>query len=663
MRKIRNLGDRWWFTGPAGNTSEVDLPHTWNSVDGQDGGNDYWRGTCMYERNLDMPEFRKGEERVYLEFRGVNASAKVFLNDTPVCVHQGGYSTFRADVTELLRDSNRLAVQADNSVNDRVYPQKADFTFYGGIYRDVNLVVVNRLHFDMDYCGGDGIRITPEVKGQDGWVRVQTFTNEAAAAEAYMGETVTDVRYPDESMDEAIEIQIDILDAAGNKVTSGSGPDCMLVIPGVHLWNGVKDPYLYTAVARLKNKGVTVDEIRGRFGVRSFHVDPGKGFFLNGRSYPLRGVSRHQDWKGLGNAIKKENHRKDMELIREIGANTVRLAHYQHDQYFYELCDEFGMVVWAEIPYISEHMPNGRENTVSQMKELIVQNYNHPCIICWGISNEITISTKDKKDMLDNHRMLNDLCHKMDPGRLTTLACYAVCGPFNPSAHITDLVSWNLYLGWYVPGLFLNDLWMRFFHLRYPKRCLGYSEYGCEAMPDLHARKPRRGDQSEEYQAVYHEYMLRCFERNPYLWSTHVWNMFDFAADARDQGGEPGMNHKGLVTFDREIKKDSFYLYKAYWSDEPFVYIAGRRRADREESVTTVKVYTNQTKVELYAGGCLAAEQMGDKVFEFQVPLEGTVTIEARAGDCRDTAVFNRVAVPNPTYRLARGKPSSGNWV
>lgn len=645
MRKIRNLNDRWQFTGPDGKTSEVNLPHTWNSVDGQDGGNDYWRGACTYERELDMPEFQKGTERVYLEFQGVNASAKVFLNDTQVCAHDGGYSTFRADVTELLQEKNRLRVLADNSVNDRVYPQKADFTFYGGIYRDVNLIVVNRLHFDMDCHGGPGIQITPEVKGKDGCVRIRTFTNAEAA----------DEKNP-------AGIRIDILDAAGAVVASGIGADCTLVIPDVHLWDGVKDPYLYTAVARLEADGKTVDEVRSRFGVRTFHVDPEKGFFLNGRSYPLRGVSRHQDWKGLGNALSRENHRRDMELIREIGANTVRLAHYQHDQYFYDLCDENGMVVWAEIPYISEHMPNGRENTISQMKELIIQNYNHACIVCWGVSNEITISTKDKKDMLDNHRMLNDLCHQMDSTRLTTLACYAMCGPFNPSAHITDLVSWNLYLGWYVPGLFLNDLWMRFFHFRYPKRCLGYSEYGCEAMPNLHSSRPRRGDHSEEYQAVYHEYLLKCFERNPYLWATHVWNMFDFAADARNQGGEPGMNHKGLVTFDRQIKKDSFYLYKAYWSDEPFVHLCSSRFTDRTESEITVKVYSNQPEVALYCDGKLIEKKKGSRIFTFRLPITGEHRLEAAAGEWKDTSVVRKTDKPNPSYRLGR-QGKSANWV
>ena len=568
MREITKIMKGWEFTGPDGTTTTVDLPHTWNARDGQDGGNDYWRGTCIYRTHFAAPQFNTASHQVWIQFDGVNASAHVVLNGSPVCNHDGGYSTFRANITELLRDENELTVEVDNSKNDRVYPQKADFTFYGGIYRDVSLMVVSKNHFTLDYFGGPGIRITPTVQGTDASVQVTTWHD---------GEG---------------EVSIELLDAAGNTVATGKGPDITLTIFNAHLWNGVKDPYLYSCKARLVVNGTVEDETTTRFGVRSFKVDPKKGFFLNGKSYPLHGVSRHQDRKGLGNAITREMHDEDMALIKEIGANTIRLAHYQHDQYFYDLCDEVGMVVWAEIPYISEHMPNGRENTISQMKELIIQNYNHPCIVCWGVSNEITISTKDKKDMLDNHRQLNDLCHEMDKTRLTTLACYAMCGPFNRSAHITDMVSWNLYLGWYVPGFILNDLWMGFFHLCFPNRPFGYSEYGAEGMPNLHSTHPHRGDHTEEYQAKYHEYMLRCFKRHPWMWATHVWNMFDFAADARDQGGEPGMNHKGLVTFDRKTKKDSFYLYKAWWSDEAFVHICSKRFVERTGSTATVKVFS-----------------------------------------------------------------------
>ena len=639
MREITKIMKGWEFTGPDGTTTTVDLPHTWNARDGQDGGNDYWRGTCIYRTRFAAPQFNTASQQVWIQFDGVNASAHVVLNGSPVCNHDGGYSIFRANITELLRDENELTVEVDNSKNDRVYPQKADFTFYGGIYRDVSLMVVSKNHFTLDYFGGPGIRITPTVQGADASVQVTTWHD---------GEG---------------EVSIELLDAAGNTVATGKGPDITLTIFNAHLWNGVKDPYLYSCKARLVVNGTVEDETTTRFGVRSFKVDPKKGFFLNGKSYPLHGVSRHQDRKGLGNAITREMHDEDMALIKEIGANTIRLAHYQHDQYFYDLCDEVGMVVWAEIPYISEHMPNGRENTISQMKELIIQNYNHPCIVCWGVSNEITISTKDKKDMLDNHRQLNDLCHEMDKTRLTTLACYAMCGPFNRSAHITDMVSWNLYLGWYVPGFILNDLWMGFFHLCFPNRPFGYSEYGAEGMPNLHSAHPHRGDHTEEYQAKYHEYMLRCFKRHPWMWATHVWNMFDFAADARDQGGEPGMNHKGLVTFDRKTKKDSFYLYKAWWSDEAFVHICSKRFVERTGSTATVKVYSNQSTVALYVNGNKVGEQTGEHVFTFKVPLNGELHIQAVAGDRTDESVIRHVDTPNPEYKLHKTKSKSANWV
>ena len=636
MRHIINLNQQWEFTDLDGVKSILDLPHTWNNIDGQDGGNDYRRGTCLYEKQFSKPDFDIEKQRVYLEFHGVNASAKVELNGKAVMTHDGGYSTFRSDITALLEKENTMKVWVDNSVNDRVYPQKADFTFYGGIYRDVDLLVVNKNHFDLDYFGGNGIQITATpVEGyKKGEVTIKTFTNCTEA------------------------VTVSIRDAEGREVCSGTGLEVHATIENVRLWNGLDDPYLYTAVATLASG----DEVSSRFGVRDFHYHAKTGFYLNGRSYPLRGVSRHQDRKGLGNAISKKEHLEDMDLICEVGANTIRLAHYQHDQYVYDLCDGRGKEVWAEIPYISEHMPNGRANTISQMKELIVQNYNHASIVCWGVSNEITISTKDKKDMLDNHRELNDLCHKMDPTRFTTLACYAMCGPFNPVAHITDTVSWNLYLGWYVPGLFLNDLWMDFFHKVYPDRCLGYSEYGCEGMPNLHSSHPHRGDHSEEYQAIYHEYMLKCFERHPWMWATHVWNMFDFAADARNQGGEPGMNHKGLITFDRKTKKDSFYLYKAYWSKDPFVHICSKRYEDRTEDSITVKVYSNQNEVSLFVNGDKIETKHGEHIFVFTVPMRAEVQVKATAGETSDDAVFRKVSKPNPNYVLKDSGDKGANW-
>ena len=659
MRRTERLMEDWMFTNQSGKRRPVDLPHTWNAVDGQDGGNDYYRGTCVYEKTVKKPQFSENE-RVYLQFHGVNASARIIFNNKEVCTHDNGYSTFRVDVTDMLQEENTLRVEVDNSVNDRVYPQKADFTFYGGIYRDVEYLIVPKEHFDLDYYGGSGIKITTEVEGKTGIVKVMAYTNVECK--------------------DGTEVSFRLLDADGNVVTEAKGEptkpqrcdmeggqtaadicEAVLKVPEAHLWKGVKDPYLYTLEAILNKNGETVDEITCNCGIRTFLIDPDKGFFLNGESYPLRGVSRHQDWKGIGNAISYEQMEQDMELIREVGANTIRLAHYQHNQYFYDLCDKYGMVVWAEIPYISAHMPEGRANTFFQMRELIVQNYNHPCIVTWGLSNEITISGKHRADMLDNHHELQKFVKELDPTRPTTLACYAMCTPFHPVTKISDIVAWNLYLGWYVPGLFLNDWFMKFYHFKYPKRCLGYSEYGAEGMPNLHSTKPKRGDHTEEYQAKYHEYMLECFKRHPFLWSTYVWNMFDFAADARNQGGEPGMNHKGLITFDRRIKKDSFYIYKAWWSDEPFVHLCGKRYEYRSEKVSNVTVYSNQREVSLYNNGKLVETKRGEHAFHFKVILEAENHLEVRAGELTDAAVVYKTDKPRPEYKVKKGK--SQNWV
>ena len=636
MRKVFNINAGWKFIkadiapdkAESAEGLSVDVPYTWNGKDGQDGGGDYYRGRCLFVKRFTSPEFG-ADERVYLEFKGVNSSCDVMLNGKQMTHHDGGYSTFRCDVTEELKADNLLLVYVDNSKTEKVYPQTADFTFYGGIYRDVNIIVVNKNHFDLDFYGAPGIAITPKVEGKNGKVTVDAYIT---------GEG---------------EARVKITDAAGNTVAEGeSGKD--IAIENVHLWDGIEDPYLYTAeVTLFDESGKEVDKLLRKFGFRTFSIDPKKGFILNGRVYPLRGVCRHQDRPGIGNALTREMHEEDIAIIKEIGANTLRLAHYQHDDYFYDLCDEAGLVVWAEIPYISRHMPEANDNAVSQMKELVYQQYNHACIVMWGVSNEITMYGKHKKDMLAFHKQLNDLVHKLAPPRLTTLAVFAMAGPMNKTAHITDVVAWNLYLGWYVPGFFLNDLWISLFHFLYPNRCLGYSEYGAECMPNLHSRHPRRGDNSEEYQASYHEFMLRCFERHPYMWGTYVWNMFDFAADARNQGGEPGMNHKGLVTFDRKTRKDSFYIYKAYWSKEKFVHIAGKRFVNRTGGTTTVKVYTNCGSVELTANGKKIAGKTKDgRAFVFKVKLEKDLTLRAVSGECSDECVLHKVDKPDPAYKL-----------
>ncbi len=624
----------WLFAMPQCEPAAVDLPHTWNGYDGQDGGGDYKRCACVYTKKFAKPELKAGD-KCFLVFKGVNSEAVVCLNGKEVCRHEGGYSTFGADITDVLSAENELSVTVDNTPNERVYPQSADFTFYGGIYRDVLLYIVPETGFVFDESWAHPLKVNSRVDGKNGIVNISATVQSG-------GEYAVNIA----------------LYGGDKKVAEGvAGED--ITVPDVHLWNGVKDPYLYRAEATVVSGGKVCDTVSVNVGFRSFSVDPKKGFFLNGKSYPLRGVSRHQDRPDIGNAISKADHEEDMALIREIGANTIRLAHYQHDDYFYDLCDKYGMVVWAEVPYISRHMNGGDDNIRQQMTELIKQQYNHPSICFWGVSNEITMKKTDKKDMLKMHYELNGLCHKLDPSRLTTLACFAMCGPFNKTARITDVVSWNLYLGWYVPGLFLNDLWVWFFHLTHPKRCLGYSEYGAEGMPNIHAAKPKRFDNTEEYQSKYHEYLLRFFERNPYLWATHVWNMFDFAADGRNQGGDPGKNHKGLVTFDRKVKKDSFYLYKAHWSADPVLHLCGKRYVNRTGGKTSITVYSNVGKVSVYNNGKLVAESKGEKVFKCKIRLEEKNEITVKSGKYSDCMTAFKVATPDPSYKVTSGNSMS----
>ncbi|MBQ8072962.1 MAG: glycoside hydrolase family 2 protein [Clostridia bacterium] len=644
MRKITVLRDGWKFLRAsvpfdqalqyAGQGESVSLPHTWNAVDGQDGGNDYHRGLCWYVREL-TPEELAGD-RVFLEINGAAMSADVYFNGALLARHAGGFSAFRVDLSDARAEQNVLAISVSNESNDTVYPQKADFTFYGGLYREVRLISVPAAHFELLRDGTPGIKVTPivDLEKHSAAVTVETWQNAESVTVTVNGESKT---VPSENGHARAEFRIE----------------------NVHLWDGVDDPYLYTASARLDSG----DGISARFGCREFRCDPEKGFFLNGRSYPLRGVSRHQDLKGKGNALSKEDHAADMAIIRELGANTLRLAHYQHAQEFYDLCDENGLVVWAEIPYITKHMPNGRENTLTQMRELITQCYNHPCVAVWGLSNEITAASAVDDDLLENHRLLNDLCHRMDGTRLTTMADVFMLEIDSPILEIPDINSYNLYFGWYLGELEQTDEFFDEYHAKYPGRVIGFSEYGADANPAFHSSRPEQGDYTEEYQALYHEHMLRMIEARPYLWATHVWNLFDFAADGRDEGGKHGENQKGLVTFDRTLRKDAFYLYKAAWNrKEAFVHLCGKRYVNRCEEETEIRVYSNQPHIKLYVDGAFIGEQDGRTVFRFRIPLLGEHLVEAFAGEVHDSMCIRRVSEPDESYIFNKAAVSVTNW-
>ncbi|MEL7975244.1 glycoside hydrolase family 2 TIM barrel-domain containing protein [Isoptericola sp. F-RaC21] len=623
----------WEDVAAAG--ERVTVPHTWNAVDGQAGG-EYRRGRSTYARLVEADG--TGAE-TWVEFEGVSSSAEVYLDGELLARHDGGYSTFRVDLTDRLGEgAGTLVVVVDNAANDHVYPQQADFTFYGGIYRDVRLVTVGPTHFALDEHGGPGLTVTPALDGDRADVALSARVVDADAR-------ATAVRF---TVDGEATVTVPVADGEAAAT---------LAIERVRRWHGLRDPHLYTARAELLAGEAVLDVVALRFGCREFAVDPQRGFLLNGEEYPLRGVSRHQDHEGVGNAITEAMKQKDLALLKELGATTVRLAHYQHDQSFYDLCDEAGIVVWAEIPQITVFLPGATDNARAQLVELIVQNRHHASIVTWGLSNEITLAGAGE-DVLAAHRELNELAHELDPTRLTAMAHLFLLETEHPLVTVPDVMSYNLYFGWYVGEAADNDTWLDDFHAARPDVAIGLSEYGADANPRFQSAEPAKGDYTEGYQALYHEHMLTMIEQRPWLWATHVWNLADFGSAGRDEGGVAGRNQKGLVSFDRTLKKDAFYLYKAAWSREPFVHVAGRRRAERVEDVTEVVVYSNQSSVSLLVDGVEHATVEGRRAFRFQVPLTGEHQVTARSGGLVDTVVLHKVdeipeAMVMPTTTIA----------
>ena len=663
MRTYCNLEHNWFFTKTPQKKipvsgfehwDKVSLPHCWNRYDGQDGGSDYYRGKCWYVTKLELPECRKGT-RIYIEFEAAASACEVYINGKLITAHRGGYSAFRADLTDILDESGQapvLSVMTDNSKYDDIYPQMADFTFYGGLYRGVNLIMVPETHFCLDYYGSEGVTASSVITGDH-------------KAELNLHAYVTNPQEGD-------QVLFTLTDEEGGSVAEAVRPaaadtEVSLSLPDIHLWQGVEDPYLYGIRMTLLRHNEVLDEMEIRHGFRSFYADPQKGFFLNGVPTPLRGVSRHQDRLDAGNALTFEDHLEDALLIRELGANTIRLAHYQHSQEFYDLCDEMGFLVWAEIPFISSMNPDpaAHQNCISQMKELIFQNYNHPSICFWGISNEITIGNASPQ-LVDNLRDLNNLVHKLDPTRLSTMAQVSALPMDDEQNLITDILSYNHYFGWYGGDVTDNEKWLDAFHAMHPDRALGISEYGCEGIVSYHSDQPKAGDYSEEYQALYHEHMMKVIEERPWLWGTHIWNMFDFGCDARDEGGVAGRNNKGLMTLDRRVKKDSFYLYQAYWSKEPVLHICSKRYAKRAQDAIAVKVYSNQPEVELYVNGEFITKKTGDHVFVFEETAlqDGFNTITVKSGALSDTTCFEKTAEAYEPYTFLEDESQIGvtNW-
>ena len=640
MREIISLNENWTLSFPKGDhaTEQVNLPHTWNAVDGNDGNGSYLRTTGVYTRTFTAPKQPREGGRTYVEVLAAALNSTVKVNGQVATTHEGGFSIFRADVTDLCHEGeNELTIEVSNEDTPSMYPSSADFTFYGGLYRGVNLISVPNAHFDLDYYGGPGMMVTP-IPTEDGGANftIKSFVTNPA---------------------DDLTVMYSIEDCFGREVASAvrgsADTEVTIYVPDAQLWS-MDEPNLYTVVATLQRNNEEVDEIAANVGVRSFKVTPDEGFSINGVPTPLRGVSRHQDRVFEGNALTAEEHYDDAMLIKELGANTIRLAHYQHSQDFYDACDEIGFAVWAEIPFISvfKKGEGAHKHVMEEMKELIIQNYNHPSIMFWGISNEILIGGISQ-ELVDTHHDLEKLCKELDPTRLTTIAHVSTTPVNGPMHHITDLESYNHYFGWYGGKMEQNGPWLDQFHAEHPDICIGISEYGCEGIINWHSNTPQCKDYTEEYQSLYHEHMAQVFEDRPWVWASHVWNMFDFGCAARNEGGVSGRNNKGLITMDRKTKKDSYFVYQAYWTQTPMVHIAGRRHAQRAGETTEIKVYSNQDAVVLYVNGKEVGQQTAHRVFKFNAALnEGFNTIVAVAGDVKDSITLEKVAEEPGYYTL-----------
>jgi beta-galactosidase len=597
--------------------STVSTPHTWNAVDGADGGGNYYRGVGWYRRHYTVPAGYAGRQ-LYLQFDGVDQVADVYVNGVLLGEHRGGYARFRFNATAALRpgQDNVIAVKVTNADDDTIAPQTADYTFYGGIYRQVGLYAVDPLQIRMLDYAGPGV-----------YLRQRTVTAASATVD------VTAKLFNNLGSPRTVAVRAVVTDATGTVVAdrtrtgvtlgAHAGGDVVqtLTIANPHRWDGAADPYLYHATVELRDTaaGRVSDVVTEPLGLRSFAIDASAGFSLNGHHVQLHGVNLHQDTAGAGWAETDADHTRDFDLISEIGANAVRLAHYQHDQPDYTLADQRGLVTWAEIPLVNDTNPGKAfaDNARAQMLELIRQNYNHPSIIFWGIGNEQRVNNAATNDLLSS---LNSLVATEDPDRISTYAtcCVSDTGPVATHARTT---GYNKYYGWY--GGTASDLGPALdrLHAALPTRPIAVSEYGAGANVAQHSldpTPPAPGGQfhPEEYQAALHEASWRQLAARPYIWGTFVWNMFDFASDGRNEGAQPGINDKGLVTRDRAVKKDAFFWYKVNWNPTPTLYITSRRWTARTDPATQVKIYSNATEVTLTLNGTsLGARSSTNHIF------------------------------------------------
>lgn len=584
-----------------GKWEKVNIPHTWNAKDMQTQVNAFYEGVAYYRKKQFFGEELKGK-RVFLRFEGVGTNTEVYVNNKLVGTHKGGYSAFAFEIGTALRlgAENEILVKADNTARPDVIPVNHSlFGVYGGIYRPVWLVVTPQSNITVTDCASSGVYITQKnvsKRSADVSVKVKLDNGSLTPASLVLENTI----YTREGKKVSSQKLPLLLTPQGTQAYTAT-----FKLSNPHLWQGREDPYLYKVVTQLLSDGKVIDEVVQPLGVRKYEIVAGKGFFLNGVKYPMYGVTRHQDWWGLGSALTNKEHDFDLDQIMDVGATTVRFAHYQQSDYLYSRCDSLGLVIWAEIPFVNRVTGFEAENAETQLRELIRQSFNHPSIYVWGLHNEVYTPHEYTAGLT---QALHDLAKTEDPDRYTA----AVNGfghtdhPVNQNA---DIQGMNRYFGWYERKLQDIEPWVEGLEKNYPWQKLMITEYGADA--NINHQTEYLGDAlnwgkpfyPETFQTKTHEYHWSVIEKHPYIVASYLWNMFDFAVPMWSRGGVAARNMKGLITFDRKIKKDSYFWYKANWSKEPVLYLTQRRNADREKQETSITVYSNIGTPKVYLNG------------------------------------------------------------
>lgn len=580
---------------------QVNVPHTWNADDMQKKTNSFYAGVAYYRKHYVFPESLEGK-RLFLRFEGVGACAEVYVNGYLVGTHKGAYSAFVCEIGSQVRmgEENEIVVKADNAARPDVIPvNHALFGVYGGIYRPVWLIVTEPCNIVVNDCASPGVYITQKnVSKQSADVSVRVKLDNATLAPAAL--ELENAIYTREGKLVKVHRQSFELTPQGvqNYVSD-------FKISHPHLWQGREDPYLYKVVSRLKQDGQVIDEVIQPLGLRKYEAVAGKGFFLNGKKYPMYGVTRHQDWWGMGSALTNREHDFDLEQIMEVGATTVRFAHYQQSDYIYSRCDTLGLIIWAEIPFVNRVTGQEWDNVHQQMRELIRQSFNHPSIYVWGIHNEVYHPHGYTAALTQS---VHDLCKLEDPDRYT-VAVNGYGHAEHPVNGNTDIQGMNRYFGWYEKKIQDIKPWIEKMEKEYPWQRLMLTEYGADA--NIEHQTELLGDAlnwgsdfyPETFQTKTHEYQWGVISQHPYILASYLWNMFDFAVPQWKRGGVDARNMKGLITFDRKIRKDAFYWYKANWSKEPVLYLTQRRNTERERRETSVTVYSNLGTPRVFLNG------------------------------------------------------------